>query len=126
MRDGMKYWIAFAAAIAAIVCLSWCAHAECVASGRAVLAGGAKHATWRLLDGHKCWTAGYPSRQRHAPLRQGRSGALQTAAVPLPRPNPLDAPLHGMYSAVAAELDFMMFGPACPPTYFDCRFANGR
>jgi hypothetical protein len=115
----MKYWSALLVAFGLILALAWCAHAECAGSGRAVLDGGASHATWRIVDGSKCWMAGYPKHGRvsavlgRQTIRLGVKIAPVTspapAAIPIPRPNPLDAP-RPTYDAEAALLRFMMFG----------------
>jgi hypothetical protein len=107
----VKYWSALVVAFMLILALSWCAHAECAGSGRAVLDGGASHATWRIVDGGKCWFAGRPKRRaigtRAADLVLGKVN--DRVRVPLPRPNPLDAP-RPTYDVEAALLRFMMFG----------------
>jgi hypothetical protein len=105
----MKYWSALVVAFMLILALSWCAHAGCAGSGRAVLDGGASHATWRIVDGEKCWFAGHPSRERRAVGTKAASRATGLSAVPLPRPNPLDA-ARPTYDVEAALLRFMMFG----------------
>lgn len=98
------FWIIACLAVWVIGILYGCGivHAECYQSGRAVLAAGASHATWNMVDGQKCWRAGKPERKEGdartgrkffdsasvGTSRRSRLNALSTATVPLPRSKP--------------------------------------
>jgi hypothetical protein len=88
----LKYWIAFCLGFALILALSWCAHAQTyMVASYGVETHHAHH---------------HHSRERRALART--KGAR--FAIPLPRPNPLDAPRPGAYFAEAIELHTLMFG----------------
>jgi hypothetical protein len=98
----MKYWVAFVLGFALILALSWCAHAEdyMVAS----YGVEAHHcAPPRITAHHR-----HQSRERRA-VAGMKAAPRRFAAVPLPRPNPLDAS-RPTYEVEAYLLKFMMFG----------------
>ena len=47
-------------------------HKWCRSSGRQVLDEGARHATWRMIDDHKCWYAGRPRRAERKVMHDKR------------------------------------------------------
>jgi hypothetical protein len=95
---GSKYWIALFIAFMLILALSWVVHAEeyMVASY-----GAPAH--------HAHHHRHHQSRERHVLPHVRTASAPALATVPLPRPNPLDAP-RPTYDTEAALLRFMMFG----------------
>jgi hypothetical protein len=100
----LNYYTALIFAFMLILALSWCAHAEeyMVASY-----GVATHhrAPPRTTAHHRH----HQSRGRSV-LAHVKEAATRLAVIPLPRPNPLDAPRPGMYEVDAALLLDMMFG----------------
>src|SRR5262249_8457884 len=66
------------------------ADAECLSSAKAVwVAHPGSHATWRMRDETKCWSAGFPAGhvRRHDPGTDGQAQARSRA-----RPLAADAP----------------------------------
>jgi hypothetical protein len=90
--DGWRWWTLLVLSFWMIVGLAWCAHAEpfriCYLSGRAVLATGAKHATWQIVNGRRCWFAGRPDRLKMAAKSTVRIGARSVPALRAPKSTP--------------------------------------
>jgi hypothetical protein len=100
-----KYWIAFFVAIALILALSWCAHAE---EYMVVSYGVATHHTHYHHYGSSGRHPG-DERRRQSHLRS-RISLAAAVTIPFPRPNPLDAPRSGRHDMEAELLKLMMFG----------------
>ncbi len=68
--------------IAAVILLPAAARAECFPSAAKVwMKHEGSHATWRLIDGRKCWMAGNPHAKEVMPSAR-RSNKERTAARP--------------------------------------------
>lgn len=136
-----RWWMTTVTAIALLLALSWCVKAApiaCEATSAAVLAKGAKHATWNWIAGRKCWHAGYPAAARIGPAR------LKTASAGLPHQRPASAPppwhvytqadvdaawrryedARQRYDAAAMFLNLLMFGTLCPQNNGECNFGR--
>lgn len=137
----LRWWLVTVTALAMLLALSWCVQAApvCMATGKLVLATGAKHATWNWIVGRKCWRAGYP-----AAARIGKVSALRT---PVPgrateRRSSAPPPWHTYtqsdvdaawreydaarqrYDAAAMFLNLLMFGTLCPQNDGECNFGR--
>lgn len=92
----MKYWFVtiLAVAVVLIACISRCSAAECLSSASQVRAahGVTAWATWRNVDGRKCWmigerkvmthkTAGLSIPASHTDETRPRSANLPTGAA---------------------------------------------
>src|SRR6266853_3695445 len=75
--------------IAAVILLPAAARAECLPSAAKVWAKHEdSHATWRLIDGHKCWMVGNPHAYKQSPAGKDAGNDNGNA-----RPQP-----HGQWS----------------------------
>jgi hypothetical protein len=136
-----NWWIVTIAAFFCMLFLAWCAHA-CEATGRAVLAKGAMHATWTTVDGRRCWVAGYPGAARLGPLSPNPRVNRQSARIAVPLP-PIDrrwGPLTTQrdtdaawrryddaveaYNRASMFLNLLLFGTMCPLNNGECSFGG--
>lgn len=131
--NSFVWWMLTALAFALILLASWGVNA-CEMSGRAVLAKGAPHATWRLVNGSRCWFAGYPKSSarlgRPATSPKIRFSSLGRTAVPMPSPrlgtqDDLNRAWYG-YDQAAMFLNLLLFGTLCPIFNTECNFAPGH
>lgn len=102
---GVRYWLMAVGAVIALLAMSYCARAE----------------EYMVVD----YGVVVLHHHHHHLSREGRvrqhAKAVELAAVPLPRPNPLDRAIPGsLYEAEAALINMVMFGSLCPLIKKDC------